>query len=295
MRRMQRSYWEAVVADGMRVPTGRTLPDLTAELGEMLGSPDPRVRDGIAYPVLASWVSNGVYDHLLRTLGDGLCVLMEDGVGRVADDSVFRRSSAVLVLAEIIERDTRMDVVDDRALLGWGDRIATWLVAEKDLRGYVQGRGWAHAVAHGADAVAALARSPRIDGPALGFLLDVIADRVLEPTPEFWVAGEPDRLASAAMVALRRDLLEMDTLDPWLRRLAARAQPVDDDLLHPYRVNGNVQAFLRALHLQLQLAPERPAVRSDLLLGLVEALRRSNPEYLQARGAQPELEASLRP
>ena len=96
-------------------------------------------------------------------------------------------------------------------------------------------------------------------------------------------------------MVLRRDLLEMDTLDPWLRRLAARAEPVEDDLLHPYRVNGNVQAFLRALHLHLQLAPERPAVRSDLLLGLVEALRRSNPEYLQARGAQPELEASLRP
>jgi hypothetical protein len=159
----------------------------------------------------------------------------------------------------------------------------------------VQGKGWAHAVAHGADAIGALARSPRIDGPALVFLLDVIADRVLEPTPEFWVAGEPDRLASAAMVALRRNLLETDSLDPWLRRLAARAEPVSDDLLHPYRVNGNVQAFLRALYLQLQLAPERPAVRSDLLLALVEELRRSNPAYLQSRGPRAELEASLRP
>ncbi len=292
---MQRSYWESVVADGMHVPTSRSLPDLTAELGEMLGSPDPRVRDDLAYPVLASWISQGVYDHLLRTLGNGLCVLMEEGVGSVTGDSVFHRSFAVLVLAEIIERDTRMDVVDDRTLLGWGDRIATWLVAEKDLRGYVQGKGWAHAVAHGADAIGALARSPRIDGPALVFLLDVIADRVLKPTPEFWVAGEPDRLAFAAMVALRRDLVEMDALDPWLRRLTARSQPVSDDLLHPFRVNGNVQAFLRALHLQLQLAPERPAVRSDLLLALVEELRRSNPAYLQSRGPRAELEASLRP
>ena len=292
---MQRSYWESVVADGMHVPTSRSLPDLTAELGEMLGSPDPRVRDDLAYPVLASWISQGVYDHLLRTLGNGLCVLMEDGLGSVTGDSVFHRSFAVLVLAEIIERDTRMDVVDDRTLLGWGDRIATWLVAEKDLRGYVQGKGWAHAVAHGADAIGALARSPRIDGPALVFLLDVIADRVLEPTPEFWVAGEPDRLAFAAMGALRRDLVEMDALDPWLRRLTARSQPVSDDLLHPFRVNGNVQAFLRALHLQLQLAPERPAVRSDLLLALGEELRRSNPAYLQSRGPRAELEASLRP
>ncbi len=292
---MQTSYWESVMADGMRVPTSRSLPDLTAELGEMLGSSDPAIRDEIAYPVLASWISTGVYDHLLRTLGNGLCVLMEEGVGSMTDDSVFQRSFAALVLAEIIERDNRMDVVDDRTLLGWGDRIATWLVAEKDLRGFVQAKGWAHAVAHGADAIGALARSPRIDGPALAFLLDVIADRVLAPTPAFFVAGEADRLAFAAMVALRRDLVDMDALDPWLRRLTARAEPVGDDLLHPFRVNGNVQTFLRALHLQLQLAPERPAVRSDLLLALVEALRRSNPVYLQARGARHDLEVSLRP
>ena len=62
-----------------------------------------------------------------------------------------------------------------------------------------------------------------------------------------------------------------------------------DDLLHPFRVNGNVQAFLRALHLQLTLAPERPGVRSDLLLALVEALRSTNPVYLRAHGAHREL------
>src|SRR4029078_7540878 len=134
---------------------------LTAELGEMLGSPDPRVPDELAYPVLASLINQGVYDHLLRTLGNGLCVLMEDGLGSGTGDSVFHRSFAVLVLAEIIERDTRRDVVGDRTLLGWGDRIATWLVAEKDLRGYVQGKGWAHAVAHGADPIGALARPAR--------------------------------------------------------------------------------------------------------------------------------------
>jgi hypothetical protein len=290
---MHITFWESVMSDGMRVPSGRSLGDLTSELGEMLGSPDPVVRDDTAYPVLASWISTGVYDHLLRKLGDGLCALMEDGLGKVADDSVFQRSFAVLVLAEIIERDNRTDLLDRRTLLGWGDRIATWLRVEKDVRGYVQGKGWAHAVAHGADAISALARSPRVDGPALVFLLDVIADRVLAPTPEFFVAGEPDRLAFAAMVALRRDEVEMEALDPWLQRLTRRAEPDADDLLHPFRVNGNVQSFLRALHLQLTLAPERPDVRSDLLLALVEALRTSNPVYLRSHGAHREL-ASVR-
>jgi hypothetical protein len=38
-----------------------------------------------------------------------------------------------------------------------------------------------------------------------------------------------------------------------------------------------VQAFLRALYLQLGLAPRSPALRADLLLTLIEHLRRANP------------------
>ncbi|MGI9156495.1 MAG: DUF2785 domain-containing protein [Marmoricola sp.] len=278
--------WQSVVADGMRVPSDRCLSDLTTELGDMLGDPDPAIRDELALPIFATWVSNGVYDDLLQRLGDGICTLMEQGAGEVSTDGVFQRSFAALVLAEIIERDTRAELLADRVVRGWGDRVAQWLVAEKDLRGFVPGKGWAHAVAHGADAIGALARSPRLHGAGLVILLDVVADRVLEPTPEFFVAGETDRLALAAMDALRRDLVDTEVLEPWLTRLAARARPDNDDLMHPYRVNGNVQSFLRAFYLQLSLAPERPAVRPDLLLALLERLRATNPDYLRPHDAQ---------
>ena len=54
-----------------------------------------------------------------------------------------------------------------------------------------------------------------------------------------------------------------------------RASPRD-----PFLRRGNAEAFLRALHLQLSLAPRPPGVRSDLLLVLVDALRAANPSYL---------------
>ena len=38
----------------------------------MLGSTDPEVRDGTAYPALATWIDRGVYDDLLAGLGDGM-------------------------------------------------------------------------------------------------------------------------------------------------------------------------------------------------------------------------------
>ena len=69
---MESAFWDRVVAEGHKVPADRPLADLTAELTTMLGSTDPSMRDGIAFPTLATWVSEGVYDDLLEGLGDGM-------------------------------------------------------------------------------------------------------------------------------------------------------------------------------------------------------------------------------
>jgi len=41
-----------------------------------------------------------------------------------------------------------------------------------------------------------------------------------------------------------------------------------------------VQAYLRALHLQVALAPRPPACRADLLLVLIAELKQANPHFL---------------
>jgi hypothetical protein len=274
------AFWQQVVDDGLQVPADRPLGDLTAELTTMLGDPDPGVREDVAYPTLATWIDDGVYDDLLTGLGDGMCVGLEQGLGQSGTDSVFIRSFSAVVLTECVDRDTAVGLVPRDTVLRWGDRLATWYVRERDLRGFVAGKGFAHAVAHGADAVAALARSPRLDEAELGVLLDVLGDRLLAPTTEFLVTGEADRIAHAAIQVLRRDLLGLDRLEPWVARVAAAGRPAGDRTRNPWFVVSNVQAFLRSLQLQLALGGPQPAVRSDLLLVLVEHLRLTNPHYL---------------
>ncbi len=56
-----------------RPPAGHPIGDLTAQLTQMLGDPDPQVRDGMAYSFLATWIEHGAYDDLLAGLGDGMC------------------------------------------------------------------------------------------------------------------------------------------------------------------------------------------------------------------------------
>lgn len=281
---MSGQYWKQVHASGLAVPSDRPLDDLTAELTRMLGDTDPETRDGTAYPTLATWVERGVYDDLLSGLGDGMAAGLGVGLGERDTDSVFRRSFSALILGECIARDNQRPLVAGGKVLEWGDRVATWLLREKDLRGFVPGKGWAHAVAHGADALGTLAQSPHVAANELTVILDVIADRVLLPVDRLFANSEPDRLAAATMEVLRRNRLPLRVVEPWIARIlgsaTTRASYDDRD---PHLAGGNAEAFLRALHLQLALAPHPPEVRSDLLLVVVDALRHSNPHYLQQR------------
>ena len=281
---MSTAYWDQVRSAEMAVPTDRPLADLTAELTTMLGSTDPVERDETAYAILATWVSEGVYDDLLAALGDGMTMGLLRGLGESGTDSVFRRSFSALVLAECIQRDNTMSLLPSDKILEWGDKVTGWLVRERDVRGFVAGHGWAHAVAHGADALGVLAESPRFGLNELTVLLDVIADRVLEHTPSPLCAGEPDRLARATMRLLRRRLVPLRMIEPWLARITAAASaqvPSEDD---PYLTTANPEAFLRALHLQIALAPEPIGIRADLLLDVMDALRVSNAAYVSAPG-----------
>jgi hypothetical protein len=277
---MVKSFWEQVKANGLKVPDDKPLAELTSELTSMLGDPDPRHRDGIAYRTLATWVSEGVYDELLEGLGDGMAAGLDVGLGENGTDTVFRRSFSSLVLTECIVRDNVMHLVPADTIMRWGDRLVGWFIREQDLRGFVPGKGWAHAIAHGGDAIGALAGAEAMSRLELTVLLDVLADRLLAPTRYHLVNGESDRLAFATMKLLRRDLVGLDVLEPWVARLAADASPTGSNETDPFLVTGNVQAYLRALHLQLALAPSPPSCRADLLLVLIDGLKRSNPHFL---------------
>ena len=85
------------------------------------------------------------------------------------------------------------------------------------------------------------------------------------------------------MTILRRNLVPLSVLEPWIARLAAAAALPTYDGRDPHLAGANAESFLRALYLQLSLAGRPPAVRADLLLVLVAALKQTNPHYLTLR------------
>ncbi len=281
---MTTGYWQDVLSSGLDVPADRPLAELTAELTAMLGSPDPELRDSLAYPALATWIGRGTYDFLLSGLGDGIATGLVVGLGENGTDSVFRRSFSALILGECIARDTVVALVGKDKVLEWGDRLSGWFLREQDLRGWVAGQGWAHCLAHGSDALTHLAQSRHMGVAELSVILDVIADRVVDPGTQPLLSGELDRFASTVCAILRRDQIPLPMAEAWLARIAAAADTMarrsQDD---PYLGTHNAEAFLRSVYLQLELTSPAPQIRSDLLLSLIELLRRTNPFTLGAR------------
>src|SRR5690349_10964915 len=89
--------WRHVSAADFRVPAEHPLSDLTAELTELLGTPDSDLRE-LALDVICTWIERGVYDDLLPGLGDGIATGLTAGIGEHGTDSVFRRSFSALVV-----------------------------------------------------------------------------------------------------------------------------------------------------------------------------------------------------
>jgi len=272
--------WPAIIAADFEPPREPALPELANELLEVLGSPDPALRDEQAYPVLTAWILAGHLDDRLNGLG-------EQVIGMLADPRIQARTFAALILAAIVHRDTTAAVLDAPALRRWTDRFADWWLAETDLRGWDDQLGWLHAVAHGADVVGELGLSPRLGADDLAGLLDLACSRLLSPTSYVFAHQEDDRVALAMATVLARPELTAAAATGWLEAVrrdfeAARPGPVP-------AAAANTMRTLRSLYLMADrgFRPDPgeddrylPPHRAEILAALSHVLNLAFPHQL---------------
>src|SRR4029453_4636839 len=219
---MARSFWRVIANDENALPQGEWVAELTPELLGWLGSTDPELRDEFAYRILAAWIERGQYGaEQLSTMAEQMTANLEAGLGERGTDSVYLRTYSVLILMEIVAFDNANPFLDQADLDGYLEAALGYLLRERDLRSWVPGPGWANAVGHTADLLMMLARSPHLGTTELQRILDVIADRLLTPSPVVFVHHEDERLAYATLNVLRRNLIDRTWLVAWLDRFTA--------------------------------------------------------------------------
>src|SRR5262249_22182256 len=131
------------------------------------------------------------------------------GLGERETDSIFLRTFSVLLLAEIVHYDNARQFLDQAEVRQLLELALVYLEAERDLRGWVPEKGWAHSVAHTADLLYVLARSRHLDSPDLRRLLDGIGGK-LASGGSFYICGEDERLVRAIVAVVEREMLLVD-------------------------------------------------------------------------------------
>jgi hypothetical protein len=263
--------WKAILADESRPPAGASAAALVPELVAYLGSPDPVRRDTVAYSVLDHWIGKQVLAEAdVRALAPPMIANLRGPLD--APDGVFLRSFSALVLASIVTRDAEAPFLSDderRAILAAARDYAH---RETDLRGHTGAHGWAHAAAHTADLLAALARLPSFSDDDRTVILDAVAGFIVRRHGQILHAGEDGRLAVAVLAVTRSGITE-PALTAWLASIKApvveRWGPVFD--AGRYAALRNARNLLFTLFVQASLRPA-PADGERRLLDAVRAV-----------------------
>ncbi len=267
-----KTRWAKLLADESSWPADKSVHDLALELASFAASPDPTLRDEIGYEVSARWIGAGRLSvaDLKELLGLHLANLHK-GLGAGESDGVFLRSFSALHLSMLVSRDARQPFLveaDFRALV---PAVVKLLKEERDRRGWVEGKGWAHPIAHAADAAKFLARNHFLDPDQAALLFTGLEAGLAGPNA--W--GENDRLAAAAQSLLARDVFDAEIFDArcaaWIQDAAAvwQTKPFD---AHSFRRSENRKQFLRALYVRLCAGQEHDEQRTLLAQRALETL-----------------------
>lgn len=226
---------------------------LARNLQVCLRSPDPALRDDVAFAALQKWLRSAqlTAETRIDLLNNQLAVL-----GAAQDAAGFAQPFAALVLAELARADAiRQELTPEQRnrLLASAVR---YLGAVNDYRGFDARVGWRHGIAHGADLLMQLARHPSLGRAELLQLLDGVAAKIAPDAEHFYVFGEPERLTRPIMFLALRDIFDEPTWHEWFERISSPKPFASwaEMFASPSGLakRNNTKAFLLALYATVQ-------------------------------------------
>jgi hypothetical protein len=272
-----RDAWVALAKGGFAVPAGETAAGLLVAMNTLLASPDPVLRDEVAYSAAERWILRDrvVAPDDLRRLTALWSSNLTNGLGASGDDRIFTRSFSALCLSLVAAREVATPFLDTGEAQALFDRLVDYLAREHDLRGFDAAHGWMHAVAHTADAFKFLARGRHWAPANLARLLEVVSLKTGESDGVFaW--GEPQRIGFALQAAVRRSDADLAVVERWIAAVETdfKALWAHGPVVAPrdfIRVENRLQV-LRGLHTALAMdtapTPSGEAARRAVIAAL---------------------------
>ncbi|WP_445671340.1 DUF2785 domain-containing protein [Paenibacillus sp. FSL R5-0475] len=246
--------------------SGEQLRDCVKLMLEYIGDPQPKLRDDLIYSTFYKWINEKQWfsDAELREL---LLILLDEQhlfyhIGSKEDQAVFTRTFSVLIVALILQRHREQAFLDSAEFTNVKEALIRYYEEEQDLRGFMPEEGWAHAAAHGADALDGLVLCSESDAAIREEVLAVI-QRMLYNDQYIFSDEEDERIATIVATMIDHHLLPQQSIVDWIRNLEqcggwprSRGQ---------YVARVNTKNFVRSLYFRLLPLKNNPAMVEVLL------------------------------
>jgi hypothetical protein len=243
------------------------LDTLIKDMIENIGSTDSELRDKLIYTSFYHLINKNYLDHqqmeyLLQTCLDQnhlfLCI------GSKTDDSVFTRAFSSLVVALVLGKDRIERFLSEDTVKKTIESSMKYLLEEEDTRGYVEEKGWAHSIAHGADLLDEVVKHPLFNMSLATECMDTIRRCILIETA--YVDDEDERLISSIISLLEKGMNE-NLLKDLVTDLSDEVTEIRaSNGFSPtfFRKNTNLNQFLKSLYFRLHFLERGTQTRKEI-------------------------------
>jgi hypothetical protein len=228
--------------------TSQELHELSTLMLENIGSTDAELRDSLIYSILSTWIIEKHFNE--ERLREILSVCLDDrhlfiGIGETDTDTVFARSFSILIVTAIIYYHNHISTfLLDKEITKIKDLVLKYASEEKDLRGYVVEKGWAHSVAHTSDCLDELAKTV-LAQEDLKQILSVIS-KMIKLKEIVYTFGEDERMVNPVMSVIKRNVLPQGDIVQWIEEFASI--DISSNWPNDYWYIMNIKSFIRSLY-----------------------------------------------
>jgi hypothetical protein len=245
----------------------KDLNQLIEQMVNHIGSTDPELRDKLIYTsfyylIQRDYLNEQQMTYLIESCLDENHLFLS--IGSQNNDTVFTRAFSSLVVALILGKDRENQFLSKELTIQAIKSSMIYLQKETDTRGYVEGKGWAHSIAHGADLLDEAIKHPLFEMSLISGCLDTISNCLFKES--VYTDGEDERLIYAIESLLEKGM-EESILEIWIFSLSDYLNEIRNPSgfsLSYFRKKTNVSNFLKTLYFRLMFKNDGVSTRKTI-------------------------------
>ncbi|HDX9590475.1 TPA: DUF2785 domain-containing protein [Bacillus pseudomycoides] len=227
--------------------------DIVKAMINHIDSTDSELRE-LIYSSFSKLILDNQLAHELQVEILEFCLsdLLFKGIGENGTDTVFTRSFTSLLIALILYKDNEDHFLPESVVYKAKDTLIHYIALEQDLRGYVPEKGWAHSVAHLADACVELVKNEKIEQKCYSKILETLWKKIFH-SKDVYIHNEDERIVRPILAMLNRGL-EIEELETLIKGMPQemKLQKEKLDYENYLFLVANCKSLLKSLYIEIR-------------------------------------------